>query len=210
MRIKIVFLFCLSFALVSFTEDPKPAGRTFNLVYVDNGKYTGSSSLSSEMVDLLTNKLQEMQKDKNADLLYFLSNSANPEHTRSVSEALNMSNRLYNTYYIQANSIMDKRLLQQRIFNENLSNIGALNLYFFVTESYLKNDLMGSNAGMMLNFIPRELQLLSKCPEENINIYIYYPKNAQTLDQKALDGFQNFGSNVQGFESKIKFHFLSI
>jgi hypothetical protein len=200
----------LSLCFFSFSGPGPTAGRTYNLVYVDNSKSTGSLSLNGEMIQAISRKLDSVKADNNASLLFYLSNSLTPELTRSFEGGQKLINKMYNSYYAQPNSVMDKRLLREQLFGENLSGIGAVNINFYVTESYLANDLMGDNSGLMINFLPREIQSISRCDEDKINVYIYYPKNAAGITPARLKSFSEFGKGAAGFDSKIRYHFVSL
>jgi hypothetical protein len=69
---------------------------------------------------------------------------------------------------------------------------------------------MGENSGLLLNFLPKELQSLTRCEEEKVNVHVIYPKNAQAIQPAAIQSFLNFAAGSKDFVSKIHYNFKSI
>ena len=102
------------------------------------------------------------------------------------------------------NSNKDKKNLEEKLFEEDLSDIGKIDVYFYVSEYYLISDLSGDNSGLFLNFFPKELQSITNCPSEKINIHIIYPKDSKQVNvSKVQFGQLSKLTNEQGINYSV-------
>ena len=207
--IKAGLLFSITFLFMGF-RNPPSQNKIYNIIYVDNSRTKGLESLSTEMLEKISGNLDSMKGNTNKALAYFLSDDPNSQFTTNVDNAIRITNTLYKKSSGFPNSITDFKTITTKLFDEDLSNIGAINIYFFVTENYLKYDLTGDNGGILLNFLPKQLQALTQVGEEKVHVYIYYPKAAKNIRRERLVNYVAFPVNTKGFESRIKFHFDAI
>ncbi len=199
--------------LVSFKAPEKNIIRnSYNIFYVDNSKsLTGSEPLSTDMIDLLQKKVDSVKAEKSAKIEYYYSNYFNPEHARNVENAKKLIDKLNSGYNGLPNSVVDISFLRSYIYTDDLSNVENVNICFFVTEYYLTHDLLGRNSGLLLNFLPKEVQYITKTAPENITVTVYYPKASKTVAPNAgatfTQGIKGYGGL---FKTKIHFNFQPV
>ncbi|HRH49202.1 MAG TPA: hypothetical protein PLP23_10645 [Panacibacter sp.] len=193
-----------------YTDEKVDNGKSYNLIYVDNSKADNYASLSIDMIDFLSRKIDTIKGNPDARFMYFVSNSTKPEISQDAVNAQKLVNKLSNGNNRSPNSLLDKTFLGNQIFDQNLSKTTSINLYFFVGEYYLMNDMMGENSGLLLKFFPKELENLTNCPEEKINVIICYPKNAKSFNENKARDFLNFEKKQPEFISKINLKFQAI
>lgn len=208
--IKMFFTLFAAVVLVSFADGPgEPvAGRTLNMIYVQHTK-SDKNPVTGEGIAMISKRLDSIKNDKNAALIFFLSNSFQPVITRNAASAEKTTQRLYDSYFAEPSTLIDKGFIRDQLATENLAGIDAINFYFFVGEDFLKNDLAGDKAGIMLNFLPKELQQWVNCKDDKIHVYLYYPATMTALP-KDFNTLAGFDGGQKSMRSAIKFHFQPI
>ncbi|MCW3092364.1 MAG: hypothetical protein JWP81_3433 [Ferruginibacter sp.] len=185
-------------------------GKVYNFFYLDNSHAKNYQSFTEDMFEMVERKVDSLNHQKDTYLGLYLSNGQKPDFASNYKGAKTIINKLTNGYTIEPNSFFDKSLIFDNVLSADLSYTKEINLHFFVTESYLLNDLMGSNAGLLLNSLPHELQHLLGCDEESVSVVIYYPALSKKIQVQALQKFCNFNTLHKAFPSKIKFQFQPI
>jgi hypothetical protein len=187
-------------------EGELPAGdKTYHIIYVDNSRSSSGVSLSLDMIDMIQKKVDSIKADPNARVLFFLSNFRNPDVAKTVSSATKLVDRLTSGYSAMPDSRIDKSLLRQQIYNDDLSNIGRVRMHFFLTEAYVRNDLVGSYPGFLLNGLPREMVVATRVTEENTVCNIYVPKAAAGLSALLPKTFAGGLAPEKGFGTRIAY-----
>jgi hypothetical protein len=153
--------------------------KTFHLFYVDNSHTRGFENFSPNLLDLLAKKIDSLHQNRSDDIAFFSSNGQNPDFVGNYKGAKSEIEKLSNGYTEEPYSPFDKANMIDRVAASDLSGVKRLKLYFFVTESYLTNDLLKNNSGMLLNILPAELRLLANCEEDQISVYIFYPASSK-------------------------------
>ncbi|MEO7768004.1 MAG: hypothetical protein ABIS01_11280 [Ferruginibacter sp.] len=184
--------------------------KTYNFFYLDNSHSKNYQSFTQEMFDLVDRKVDSLKDHKNAYLGFFLSNGLKPDFASNYKGAKSIINKLNDGYTNEPNSFFDKGLIIDNVLNSDLSYTKGINFHFFVTESFLVNDLLGSNAGVLFNSLPEEMQYLLGCDGDKVSVTIYYPARAQKVQIQTLKNFCNFTSVRKELYSKIKFQFQPI
>lgn len=203
---------CFLFSFVPAGKQTDMAdGKNLNLLYVVNSRTAGGVNITQDMIQLLSRKIELLQGDPAARSFFFMSNNVNPEITKDLKAAKGIVQKMSDTYFEQPSSRIDKKLLREMLFSSDLSNTTGINLHFFVSEYYLRMDLLGDNAGFLLRQFAKELQYKTGCEEENINVFIYYPKTAITITTEIKNNFLQLSTNRKSpFESKLKIQFIPV
>lgn len=203
---------CFLFSFVPAGEHPVTAeGKSLNIMYVVNSRSVSGLNLTQDMVLLLSNKIDMLAGDPAGRFYFFLSNNVKPETAKDKKGAKAIVQKMADTYFEQPTSSIDKKLLRDILFTADLSNTKSINMHFFVSEYYLKSDLIGDNAGSLLRQFAKELEYKTGCGEENVNVFVYYPKNATSITPELKNNFLNLSANMKGvFESKIKIQFIPV
>ncbi|RYZ22344.1 MAG: hypothetical protein EOO16_09440 [Chitinophagaceae bacterium] len=187
----------------------RPAPAAYNLIYVDNSRSSEDAVMSVEMIGRVESLLDSIGTAKSA-VSFYLSNDTRPDMASTTGTAKTLINRMMNSYSAPPNSWRDRRKLNDVLANDkSLTSATSVNLYLFLSENYLKGDLLGNNNGVLLNFLPREVQLYSSLPDERINVFVFYPQKSQTAFTERIRAFRAF-SNQKDFKSGIQYHFSSL
>ncbi|MEO6548445.1 MAG: hypothetical protein ABIN94_10615 [Ferruginibacter sp.] len=206
----LLYLIAILIINSSFHNHSGAPGKIYNFFYIDNSHTKNYQSFSPEMFELVERKVDSLKGVQNSYLGFFLSNGLKPDFASNYKGSKSIINKLTNGYTNVPNSFFDKSLVIDNILNSDLSYTNGINFYFFVTESYLVNDLMGTNAGLLFNSLPGEMKYLLGCEEEKISVTIYYPAASKKVQLPALQKFCDFTSVHNIFRSKIKYHFQPI
>jgi len=184
--------------------------RTYQLFYIDNSHTRGYQNFSPNMLDVLSAKIDSIHWNRNDDIAVFSSNGEQPEFVANFKGAKSVVDKLSNGYTAEPYSPYDKSTLIGQVANTDLSDVKALNIYFFVTESYLTSDLLKTNSGLLFNILPEELRFLLGCDQGKVNVFIYYPAAATSIKESGILGFCRLKSDVDAQGTGIKYHVQGI
>lgn len=199
------------FLITSFKSPDLPPVKTYNLFYVDNSYSKNYENFSQDIFEVLERNVDSLKNDKFAVIGFFLSDGPKTDFASNYNGAKDIINRLSNGSTSAPNSFYDRSYIVDLLLTTDLSNIKGVNFNFFLTEAGLLNDyLVGSNAGIFINSLPKEIQFLLGCNEENITVNIYYPASSKKVTSKILESFTKFSDVHSDFASKIKFKFQPI
>lgn len=205
-------LFCL--LTISFKNADLAPGRTYNLFYVDNSYSKTYENLNQDIFDIIEKKVDSLKNDKLALIGFFVSDG---EKEGSAKFASNYNGAKYyigtlsNASTNAPNSFYDRSAIIDNLLTTDHSNIKAVNLNLFLTEAGLLNDyFLGANTGILINTLPKEIQFLLSCNEDNIKVTIYYPASSKKIKLQNLQSFTDFPNKHTEFGSKISFRFQPI
>ena len=202
----IILPFVLLTSFTTTTEKTKQG--LFTIVYVDNSKVDGTSGLSSAMVDYISTSMDSISQNP---FLLYISNNSSPQYTKNPAAYKQVLNKLSEGSSSLPNCIEDKKLVWAILKREDVKKYAAINVYFFLTENYLKNTLMNETPGYLLNFFPKELALISNLDEQQINVNVYYsaePKSKNPLTENEVKKAVHF-YNINNYQSNIQYHIFS-
>lgn len=195
----------------SFKIPDLAPGRTLNLFYVDNSYSKTYEGFGEEMIAIVDKKVDSLKNDKFSNIAFYLSDGAKNSFASNYNGAKIYIQKLSDGSTNAPNTSFDKSSIIDDLLTTDLTNIKNVNINLFITEAGLINDcLVGSNAGILINSFPRELQYLLKCNEEDIRVVLYYPAASTKILKKQLELFTSFGEGYNDFESKITFKFQPI
>ncbi|GAA4343176.1 hypothetical protein [Flaviaesturariibacter amylovorans] len=196
---------------LSFRNKPEPpAAGTYHFVYVDNSRNSELASISSEMMDKVDKTIEAAGKDNSA-ITFYISNGQRPDITTNATSARKAMSRLTSGSSPLPATWEEKKMIDEHLSKDkNLANAREINLHLFVSEAFLKTDLLSSQSGVLLKFLPKGMGLFANCPEEKIHVYLYYPKKATGSYEASLRGMQDFGNARADFKSGIQYHFISL
>jgi len=180
-RIVTLMALVLSFGTQAGPGKPQAGTKTYHIIYVDNSRSQTMASLSLAMIERMEQTLDSIKQNPNAKLLFYLSNFKSPEVAKSHTSASRLVDQLTSGYKSTPDSRIDKSLLREQLFNDDLSNIGAIHFHLFLTESYARKDLFGSDPGYMLNGLLKEMAMAARVEPRDVRCEIYVPKAAGSL-----------------------------
>jgi hypothetical protein len=184
--------------------------KTYQLFYVDNSHTRGYESFSPDLLDMLTKKIDSIHENRVDDIALFSSNGPNPDFVGNYKGAKSVVDKLSNGYTAEPYSPFDKSAVIDRVASSDLSGIKKLNVYFFVTEAYLVNDLLKTNTGLLFNILPEELRFLVGCGDEQVNVYVYFPASSTTVKDAAIAAESKLVNAPGGLHSNIHYHVQGI
>lgn len=203
-----------SLLTISFKNADLPPGRTYNLFYVDNSYSKTYENLNQDIFDLIERKVDSLKNDRLALIGFFLSDGEKEGSAKfaiNYNIAKNYISTLSNASSNAPNSFYDRSAIIENLLTTDLSNIKAVKINMFLTEAGLLNDyFLGANTGILINSLPKEIQYLLSCNEENITVTIYYPASSKKIKLQNLQSFTDFPNKHSEFGSKISFVFQPI
>ena len=162
------------------------------------------------MLDVLSGKIDSVHGNRVDDIAVFSSNGNQPEFFANYKGAKSVVDKLSNGYTAEPYSPYDKSTLIAQVANTDLSDVKALNIYFFVTESYLTSDLLKTNSGLLFNILPEELRFLLGCDQGKVNVFIYYPAAATSVKDSGILTFCRLKNDMNADGTGIKYHVQGI
>jgi hypothetical protein len=162
------------------------------------------------MLDVLSAKIDSVHNIRTDAIGLYSSNSEQPDFVGNYKGAKSTVDKMSNGYSPLPYSPFDKATILEKVGGSDLSNITALNLYFFVNESYLGDDLMKTNSGLLLNILPEELRFLLGCDQEKVNVFIFFPASSKTVNEAGVLNFCRLTNMLNGGNSGIKYHVQGI
>lgn len=202
----------MAFLMLSFNSLAAQS-RTYNFFYVDNSYSKNFANFSQEIFGIIGGKVDSInQKDSRfSPIGFFVSNGNKPRFASNYRGAKSIIDGLADGSADAPNSFEDRSYIIQNLHNTDLSGIRAVTLNMFISEASLLNDFIGGNTpGMFINFLPKEIQFLTSCQEENVKVIIFYPADSKKMGQQALRSFVDFPDSQTDFASKIKFEFIPV
>jgi len=201
----LLILFCV--VLTSFKQPVNVKDKTLYFFYVDYSldKSKSTKPFSDEMLNTLSTKLNDINSLPNAELSFYLSD-VQPKYTTMVKSAQGFLKNLETTSLPICK--IDNKEVNTKLLEHLNSNIKSVEINLFVTENFLSNELIKSDAGVFLNGLPKKLQTLLNCEESDIKLNIFFPLGSKTVTQDDLKKFFNF-QNISG-GGKIQYNIFSI
>lgn len=203
----------LAFLLLPF-ETLVAQSRTYNIFYVDNSYSKTYANFGQAMFGILADKVDSINNGSGSRFSatgFFVANGNRPKFASNYRGAKNIIDGLADNSTTSPNSFGDRSFIIESLLTTDLSGIRQITLHLFLSEASLINDFVqGNTPGMFINFLPKEIQLLTSSPEENIKVIIYYPEELKRLDQQVLQSFIGFPLTHSDFESRIKFEFVPV
>ena len=118
-------------------------------------------------------------------MAFFIANGNDrPQFASNYKGAKNYIDRLADGSAEAPNSFNDRSYIISELLTTDLSGIRAVTINMFISEASLAGDFIeGNTPGIFINFLPKQIQFLTSCQEQNIRVIIYYPaesKNGST------------------------------
>jgi len=158
------------------------------------------------MFGMLDAKMDSIRDAKFSQVGFFLSDGPKTAFAPNYNGAKTFVNQLSNANTNAPNSFYDRSYIIDNLLAVDLSTVKEMNINLFLTEAGMLNDyLSGSNAGIILNSLPRQIQYLLSLSEESITVVIYYPSGSKKVTLSQLESFVNFSNCHDDFASKIKY-----
>ncbi len=194
--------YCLFVSMLLIAASPLGAkAQQLHIIYIDNSE-RGGAGLSSSMMDYIFTKVIDSvnTKDKSTSYLLYISNGDKPFYSRTPDKFGELTNKLTERKLKYPSSLEDKRQLRDVLYKDKLSGLQKIVIDFYVTNYYLNQELLSDHPGYLLDFLPKELQYVSGCTEDNIVVNIYYPDNAgkdKNVQKKLFFDDLKFASNIK-------------
>ena len=198
-------MFCV---ILLSNANAQTTAKLLHVIYVDNSQRGGANSgLSVSMMNYIFTKILDSvnAKDKNIHYLLYISNGDKPYYSSSPDRFENYINKLTESKFKYPSSLDDKKTIRGILYQGQLSGYESIVFDFYVTNYYLNQDLLNDYPGYMLNFFPKELQYITKCPEQNITVNVYYPADG---GDKGKNLQQKMAMNEKRFASNISYNFI--
>lgn len=202
----------VAFFMLSF-QNLTAQTRTYNIFYVDNSYSKNNANFGQEMFGIVGDKVDSINKNDSrfSAIGFFVANGNKPQFASNYRTAKSIIDGLADGSTDAPNSFSDRSYIIDNLHKTDLSGIRAVNISMFISEASLLNDfIQGNTPGMFINFLPKEIQMLTSCPEENVRVFIYYPADSKKINQQALRSFVDFSDTHPDFATKIKFDFIPV
>jgi len=201
-RIKNSFALFLVLNFANAIAQKTEAMQEYHIIYIDNSKSNEAvSGLSQASIDYIYKKVDSLKSIKNLNVLIYLSDGAKPVYVKSIENSKDILSKLNEGYSTYPNCIEDKMQLMELIARDKLDNVSKVYINYFLTDYYLKEELMKDRVGYLTNFLPYEIQNFTNCKPENLHVNIYYPDNTKSLKKEAVINKLNFNGNNPDFKN---------
>ncbi len=211
MNRKLIIPALIFFIATSFTYPAPPPQKTLHLFYVDNSNSKTYGNFGAEMFNILEARVDSINNDKFGTMAFFVANGERTEFASNYRGAKNIISRLSNASTNAPNSFYDRSFIVESLVSTDLASIKGVQLHLYLSEASLLSDFIGgNNAGFFINSLPKDLQYLIECSDENIAINIYYPSESKKIKEAQLKSFTEFPNVHKGFSSSIKFEILPL
>lgn len=212
MKRNLLLMTGISLLMLSFNNIAAQS-RTYNIFYVDNSYSKNNANFSQEMFGIVGEKVDSINKidSRFSAIGFFVANGNKPQFASNYRGAKSIIDGLADGSTDAPNSFEDRSYIIGNLLTTDLSGIRAVTFNMFISEASFLNDFIGGNTpGMFINFLPKQIQFLTSCQEENVRVIIYYPAESKKISQQALRSFVGFPGTHNDFASKIKFEFIPI
>lgn len=178
-------------------------GQQLHIIYIDNSERGGANAgLSASMMDYIFTKVIDSvnAKDKNVSYLLYISNGNKPFYSRNPDKFGELTNKLTERKLKYPSSLEDKAQMREVLYKDKLSGLEKITIDFYVTNYYLNQELVSDHPGYLLSFLPKELQYVSGCPEDQVIVNVYAPDNTgkdKNVKQKLFFNDAKFASNIK-------------
>lgn len=202
----------VAFLMLSF-KNLAAQSRTYNIFYVDNSYSKNYENFGQEIFGIIGGKVDSINSNDSrfSAIGFFLANGNSPQFASNYRGAKDFIDRLADGSTDAPNSFGDRSYIIENLLKTDLSGIRSVNINMFISEASLINDFIEGNApGIFINSLPKQIQFLVSCQEENIRVIIYYPAESKKISQQMLRSFVGFSGTHNDFASKIKFEFIPV
>ena len=188
-------------------KSSKSGNGSFTLFYVDKSRTNGYASINDEMLEKLNNLIEESESNKSAELTAYFSDGDRGKFIKKASSIKSSIQSYSSRYTVSPSTTQDLKLLQKNVLSQDFSDASSINIYFFVSEYFAKDDLMGENSGILTNLFTKEIQSISKCADEHVSVTVFYPKDSKSFD---IIEYQKKYDNLVSKEAKFNVKFISL
>jgi len=181
---------------------------TLNFFYVDNCYSKEKGSISKELVEKLSEKIEMVKNGKNQKFFLYISNSLSPIYVSKPADSENALRTLSsgNTAYPIIN--MDKNLIREKLFGNEYTVAGKITFSFFLTEQFTKDKLVENGDFRLVEWLPLEAKkILATNNEVSVEIEIMYNNIHQSIKKEELETKLNY---LQQNLSKITFKLTEV